>query len=197
MIPANKFFLTPEQEEYFRENYPTTLDIVLAEKFGISKNTVRRLARELGLPKDLAAIEPQRRQRISESLRRSIRINGFKGHSGNGEKTWFKAGFKPREMFGEEKFKEMHRKAVETRKKRFAEERARVNFGLLPRTKMRVIKQPQQKIQDRSYLKKRGYIIDDTNNIAYYTEATRRATRMEAKPKRFYTFKPYENKEQQ
>ena len=57
---------------------------------------------------------------------------------------------------------------------------------------MHLKKQPRQKIWQRCYLKKRGYILDERNNIAYYTDTTLRATRMESRPKRYYTFKPYE-----
>lgn len=197
MIPANKIFLTTEQDAYLRENYPVTNNQAVSEALGISERTLTRLARERGLVKDMAVIEEKRRAKMSVSVHRAFVLNKRKANPMNGVKTWFKPGFKPKEMFGEEKFANMHRKAVETRKKRFIEERARVNFGLPPRTRMKVIKQPEQKIQDRSYLKKRGYIIDDKNNIAFYTDATMRCTRLEAKPKRYYTFKPYELKELQ
>ena len=88
----------------------------------------------------------------------------------------------------------MHRKGVETRKRRFEEDAIRRKWGLPQLTKMRVGKQPRQKILDRSYLKRRGYIIDDSKNIAYYTDTTRRATKLEEMPKRFYEFLPYENR---
>jgi len=192
MIPKNKIFLTPEQDSYLCQNYPITDNETICEELGISERTVTRLARERGLVKDMSVIDEKRRKKISVSVRRAFLLMGGNDHNENGVKTRFKFGFKPLEAFGEEKFWEMHRKAVETRKRRFAEERARVNFGLPPRTRMRVIRQPSQKIQDRSYLKKRGYILDEKNNIAYYTEETRRAVRLEARPRRFYIFKPYE-----
>lgn len=197
MIPANKIFLTPEQDAYLRENYATTVNAVLCEQLHMSERTLVRLAKERGLEKDMSAIGMQRREIISASVRRAFLISGYKGNPQNGEKTRFVRGFKPAEMFGKEKWADAYRRSTETRKKIYAEEKARVSFGLPQRTKMRVIRQPQQKIQDRSYLKKRGYIIDDKNNIAFYTDATRRCTRLEAKPKRYYTFKPYELKELQ
>lgn len=192
MIPKNKVFLTPEQESYLVDNYSTTINYTLCKTLGVCPHTITRLARELGLKKDMPAIEWQRRERISKAVHHTILVRGVKRHPENGAKTRFKTGFKPREVFGEEKFIQMHKKTVETRKKIYAEERARVSFGLPQRTKIRVKRQPRQKILDRSYLKRRGYILDERNNIAYYTPETRRATRMEAKPKRFYTFKPYE-----
>lgn len=193
MIPPNKIILTAEQDAYLVENYSNTINHTLCEALGVSTRTLIRLARERGLVKDRAAIEGQRRERLSQSLKRTFRLRGGNDHSENGISTRFKTGFRPREQFGEDKFWEMHRKAVETRKARFAEERARVSFGLPQRTNMRVKRQPRQKILDRAYLKRRGYVLDERNNIAFYTDETRRATRMEAMPRRFYTFKPYED----
>ena len=196
MTPPNKIFLTSEQETYLVNNYETVINHTLCKHLGISPRTLTRLSRERGLVKDLAAIEGQRLERLSKSLRMTFLLRGGNNHSENGLRTQFKPGFKPRELFGEEKFRNMHRKAVETRKARFAEERARVSFGLPQRTNMRVKKQPRQKILDRAYLKRRGYVLDEANNIAYYTDETRRATRMEAMPRRFYIFKPYEDQHQ-
>jgi hypothetical protein len=71
-------------------------------------------------------------------------------------------------------------------------ERARALFGLEQKTRLRVKKQPLKKIQTRYYLRKRGYIIDDPAFVAYYDENTRRALKIEARPKqqRYYDFKP-------
>lgn len=192
MNPPNKIILTPEQEQYLRENYATVIHHTLCQHLGVSTRTLVRMARARGLVKDMAAIEGQRGERISKSLKHlsvigAIKITGPE----NGKASRFKPGFNAKELFGEEKFKEMHRKTVERRMQTFREERARVAFGLPQRTKLRVKRQPRQKIQDRYYLKKRGYILDETNNIAYYTADTHRATMLEERPKRFYTFKPY------
>ena len=84
-------------------------------------------------------------------------------------------------------------KRVATYKARFKTERARVIFGLEQKTKMRVKVQPHPKCNQRSYLKKLGYIIDEKEMIAYYTPQTHRAKRMEAQPRKYYYFKPFEN----
>ena len=197
MIPANKVFLTEEQDAYLRENYETIINDTLCKHLGVSVRTLVRLARERGLTKDRAAIEGQRREKLSKAVRESLRKKGYKGNPQNGIVTRFKKGFNAIEFFGREKFDEMHKKSVETRKKHFAEERARVTFGLPKRTNMKVSRQPRAKISARNYLKGRRYIIDDVNNIAYYTEDTIRSYKLEAKPKRFYTFKPYEQQREQ
>lgn len=174
------------------ESFPAVPNATLCRELGISERTLARLARERDLHKDMEAIKSIRVKHLSDALRKSTKMMRRTRHPENGKKTRFKPGFKPIDLFGEEKFHDAHKKAAETRKKRFAEEKARVTFGLPQKTRMRVIRQPKQKILDRSYLKRRGYIIDDRENIAYWTDQTRRATRMEARPKRFYTFKKYE-----
>lgn len=201
MVQHNKIILTPDQEQYLINNFSTTIHYTLCEHLGISKRTLVRMARERGLEKDMSAIEGQRRERISKSVKRAFLMNGYKGNPQNGEKTRFKPGYNAIEFFGEEKFREMHKKAIEARKRLYAEEHARVTFGLPQKTKIRVTKQPRQKILDRCYLKKRGYILDESNCIAYYTPDTNRATRMEhgwgKRIRYYYKFKPIENHEEE
>lgn len=192
MNPTNKIVLTTEQERYLHDNYATVIHHTICQHLGISKRTLVRMARERGLKKDMDAIRDQKGARVSRALKRKYLTEGFKFNPQNGMKSRFKPGYKARELFGSERFDDMHQRAVETRKQRFAEERARVTFGLPQKTKLRVKKQPRQKIQDRCYLKRRGYILDEANNIAYYTESTHRATILESRPKRFYTFKEYQ-----
>lgn len=191
--PRNKIILTPEQEEWLDANFATVIHHTICETLGISKRSLIRIARERGLVKDMKAIEGQRRERLSKSLRRSIAMARRKETgSANGVGTRFKKGYKAIDFFGEEKFREMHKKAAETRKRHFTEDQIRYRWGLPQKSRMRVSNQPRQKIQDRCYLKMRGYIMDEANCIAYWTPETRRATRMEARPRRFYSFKPYQ-----
>lgn len=191
MNPHNKIVLADEQVAWLKDNYATTLNDTIRKRLGISMRTLNRLAKTFGLSKDPAVIEVLRCEKITAEARKRSLLGKYKGHPENGLKTRFKTGYKARERFGEEKFAEMHRKTVETRRKTYIEERARVTFGLPQRTKMRVTRQPRAKIYQRYYLKKRGYILDETNNIAYWTEETTRAVKLEAMTKRYYTFKPY------
>jgi len=191
MEPKNKIVLTPEQEQYLRENYATVIHHTMCQYLGISKRTLIRFARQRGLVKDMDAIRGQKGQRISEALRKKYRIYGFKGNPENGRKSRFKKGYSARELFGEEKLLRMRRQAVETRRKTYREEAARAAFGLPQKTRLRVKKQPRAKILDRCYLKRRGYILDEVNMIAYWTADTARATVLEARPRRYYTFKQH------
>ena len=86
-------------------------------------------------------------------------------------------------------------KRVESYKKTFREEQVRRKWGVHQLTKIKVLQQPKQKVSQRSYLKKLGYILDETNNIAYWTEETTRAVKMERdwskKIHQYYKFMPY------
>ena len=183
--------LTPEELEYLRENYPTTLNRDIVEHLQTSYRTLSRWVRLYGLKKDMDAIEGKRRKLISDLSRKALLLRNYKGHPENGIKSQFKPGYNARERFGEEKFKEMHRKTVETRRKTYREERARAAFGLPQKTKMRVKRQPRPKIDQRHYLKRHGYIIDNTESIAYYTDETIRCHKLESKPRNYFKFKPY------
>jgi len=193
MTPPNKIVLTEEQVAWLKDNYATTLNDAIRKHLGISMRTLNRFAKTLGLSKDPVTIERLRCERIAVEAHKRALLGKYKAHPENGLKTRFKTGYKARERFGEEKFAEMHRKTVETRRKTYIEERARVTFGLPQRTRMRVTRQPRQKIYQRYYLKKLGYILDEANNIAYWTESTTRAVKLEAMPRKYYSFKPYQD----
>jgi hypothetical protein len=81
-------------------------------------------------------------------------------------------------------------KSAASRRKTFKVERARKLFGLPQQTKLRVMREPRGKTCHRWYLKKRGYILDEKELIAYWTEDTRRATILEKRPRQWYKFKP-------
>jgi hypothetical protein len=88
-------------------------------------------------------------------------------------------------------------KRVEHYKKTFREEQVRRRWGIHQLTKIKVLQQPRAKCSQRSYLKKLGYVLDETNCIAYWTEETTRAVKMERdwskKVHQYYKFKPYED----
>ena len=70
-------------------------------------------------------------------------------------------------------------------------ERRRAIFGLDPLTRLKVISH-RAKVRIRSRLKAKGYITGIHRNILYFTEATCRKARLEAKAARFgLTFQPF------
>jgi len=91
---------------------------------------------------------------------------------------------------------EVIEKRVATYRRTLREERARVTFGLPQKTKAKVKRQPRRKCSQRAYLKKLGYILDEPNCVAYYTDNTTRAVRMERNwdgKRNYYKFKPYQD----
>lgn len=186
--------LTPKQEAWLIRHFKHTKNAEIAEKLGISESGVHRAARQLGLKKT-----PQFRRKVQMEVAAAAKLSHLrhgtyppKGYIIPGsEKFRFKPGVNNLERIGKEREEARIRKAVESRKKTWRYEHARYIFGVPRKTKLRVAQQPRQRILDRCYLKRRGYIIDDPNCIAYWTADTRRATRLEARPRRYYIFKQH------
>ncbi len=91
---------------------------------------------------------------------------------------------------------EVIEKRVATYRRTLREERARVTFGLPQKTKAKVKRQPRRKCSQRAYLKKLGYILDEPNCVAYYTDNTTRAVRMERNwdgKRNYYKFRQIES----
>lgn len=186
--------LTPKQEAWLVRHFKHTKNAEIAERLGVCVRTVNRLATIYGLKKT-----PQFRHKTQLEAAAAAKLSHLrhgtyppKGYIiPRSEEFQFRPGEKPKDRIGEKKWKEAHDRAVESRKKTWRYEHARYIFGVPRKTKLPVAKQPQQRIQDRYYLKKRGYIIDDPNCIAYWTADTRRSTRLEARPRRYYIFKQH------
>ena len=96
---------------------------------------------------------------------------------------------------------EANAKRSATYKKLYQMEDMRVRWGLEQRTKIRLRHGCHREQDQRCYLRSLGYIVDEKKFIAYYTDDTHRASRLE-KLKRgekrgpyhcFYDFKPYES----
>ena len=187
--------MTERQERWFIKHFKHTKNAEIAEKLGISPTSVVRLARKYGLKKS-----PQFMAKCvaatTAAAKRSHLINGTyppKGFQIPGkEKGYFKVGETSLQRLGPKREAERIRKATESREKTRKSERARAVFGLPQRTKLRVIPVPVAKIKLRCYLKKCGYIIDEKERIAYYTEETKRGKRIEAKQQPWYKFRPAE-----
>jgi len=167
--------LTKEQIAYIREHYKHSVNHVLAKELGLSRSSICRIAMKYHLKKT-----PEH-------------------YSAMGRK----AGMASSEARGGVCFgvytPEVISKRAATFRKTFHEDQVRWKWGLPPKTKLRVKKQPKAKCSQRTYLTHLGYILDEENNIAYYTENTHRATRMEAytKKKCYYKFRPYEHQREQ
>lgn len=185
-----KINLTDEQIAWFIENFPKVTNAEICEHFGCKESFVHRLARKYGLTKG-DEFKKWREEKARNAVKAYYRVHTQRGNPEPIAPYRFTKGFKCKEWLGEEKFMAAIWKGVAHRKETVRVERARIAFGLEQRTKMRLKKQPHAKVCARHYLKKKGYILDEENLIAYYTDSTDRAWKMEAAPRRYYTFKPY------
>ena len=70
-------------------------------------------------------------------------------------------------------------KRVDTYKKTRNIEEMRYRWGLPQRTRIRLRHKPKSATDQSSYLRGLGYIVDESSLVAYYTDRTRRATRLE------------------
>lgn len=169
-------YLTQEQIDFVRKNFANTPNKELAENLGVSITTINNVQKKYRLTKS------------PEHLKAMHRISGLAS-----AKLGLPFNLTP----------EIIRKRAETFKKTHKLEKARVHFGLTQKTKIKIQRLPKDMINQRRYLRERGYAIDDTNLIAYYNDATKRSNRLEAIPrgqkkgviKSYYEFKSYEEKQ--
>lgn len=194
---GKKIVLTEEQEKYLVKHFKHKKNEELAEKLGISWRSVVRQARAMGLKKSTQFMHKCQREMI-EKANESNRINGTyppKGyHIPNSEKYRFKKGETPEDRIGKKREQERIKKSVASRKQTWEKETWRAvtgwAYGMPQQTKMKVLQQPKEKIEMRSYLYKRGYVLDDEEGIAYYDNLTKRGRIIEQKRQDFYKFMP-------
>lgn len=193
--PANKIFLTDEQLDWLIKKFPTTENEYLAYRLGVSESTIHRIARKYGLVKSKRFMTSKRVEAGYASIyMHKVRDDGFIPKKGDpirpgSEKGQFKAGTRPVDRLGAKKEEERVRKSAKSRAATRAAEKMRIMRGFPQKTKMRIRTVPPQAYAERHYLKKRGYTLDNAALVAYWTPETRRAVRMEARP-RIYKFLP-------
>lgn len=158
--------LPEEVVAYVVEHFKDTTNTTLAMEAGCSPSAVNKIQRRYRLTKTKEHLH----ETYSRCGKRGIEIHGIPPITEDGI-----------------------RRRTETFMRMYREEKARSVWGLPPKTRIKVRREPRLKASQRNYLKNRGYIIDQENNIAYYTAETKRAVRMEAytKKRSYYKFKPY------
>lgn len=161
--------LNAEQLAYIEAHYPNESNEQIAETLGLSKWTIKSRAEQYGWHKSKEYIKNLNRER-------AIQYENYKRVN----------------------TPEAHTKAQETRKKLYEKERLRLKWGLEQKTKRHFRTEPVQKLLQRNRLQRQGYIIDEKNLIAYYTDKTKRCPRLEAIPRgvKKGTIKPYYSFEQ-
>lgn len=161
--------LTEEQITFIRRNFATMRNQDIADALGISRSGVTNVQKIYHLRKspEFASYLAVKAGKASNLARGGRALN-----------------ITP----------EVIEKRVATYRRTLREERARVTFGLPQKTKAKVKRQPRRKCSQRAYLKKLGYVLDEPNCVAYYTQDTTRAVRMERNwdgKRNYYKFRPY------
>lgn len=193
--PANKILLDDEQLDYLVRHFKDRENEFLAYKLGISESTLHRLARRFGLTKSQAYLKA----RSVEGGHTSIYYHRKRGTSfipkkgdpvrPGSEKGWFKPGEKPVDRIGPRREAERIQRAAASRRATRLDEFVRVQKGLPQKTKLKFRTIPPKAYAERHYLKTRGYILDNSTLMAYYTPDTHRCPRLEANP-HIYHFAP-------
>lgn len=193
-----KITLTPEQQAWLVKHFPNTKNDVLMERLGLKFSTFHRIVRKLGLKKTTRFMHKCQKE-MTDKAKASHLANGTYPPKGyripRSEEHRFKPGESIKSRIGTRRWNKARKKAAEKWRQSWDEDHARATFGLPQRTALRVKRQPRQKILDRAYLKGRGYILDEVNVVAYWTPETRRATKLEAGPRRYYKFAEYHGNE--
>lgn len=190
-MSTRKIILSPEQEQYLFTHYPIDTNEEVAQHLNISPRTVCRLAAQRNLVKS-RMFWVNHNNKVSTALKhyyeKNPRPKGF--IVPNSTQYRFQKGHNLRQRIGDERYKKVQETIHERRRETVKKERRRILFGLPQRTNLKLNKQPREKIQLRYYLRKRGYIVDDSARIAYYTPSTQRGIRIERKQQPWYTFRP-------
>ena len=166
--------MTEEQVLFIRKNFADMRNQDLADAAGVSKSAISRVQKRFRLRKS-----PEQRHKM-------LTLAG-------------KASAVARDNRPLNITPDVIAKRAAAYKRTFREELIRTKWGLEQRTKINVHQEPRKKQRQRSYLKLLGYILDEKNCIAYWTENTTRAVRMEKYTERsrcYYKFLPYENEHQ-
>lgn len=166
--------LTSEQIARMAELYPDHTNKEIAETMGLSEWTVKSRAYKHGWHKSNDYIT---------SICRKVAIKNNAQERINTPEAYAKR---------EATMLKLHR-----------DEKIRIKWGLEQKTKRHYRVEPIAKLFQRNRLQRLGYIIDETNLIAYYTPRTHRATRLEAIPRgttkgsihSYYNFRPYGEQE--
>lgn len=168
--------LTEEQISYVRANFKNKTNNELASDIGVSRSTICRI---------------QRRYRLTKSAEH-IHNMGVRAGMASVASTGGRVS--------QANTPEAIAKRAATYKKTRDTEEIRYKWGLLQLTKIRLMKEPRAKKDQRHNLIRRGYIVDEKNLIAYYDSGTDRSWRLERRNasshfKSYYHFRPYDGEQ--
>lgn len=200
--------LTPEQEEAFRKYFPIRFNRDIMEMFGLSFTTVHRLAREMGLKKNMKVIQHKHAMHNKKVCEQNGYYDSIRGKQVSeackeGMRRKWAEGFHPLKQIKEanpRRYKALMKKRSEDRKEVIRKAKRRLEIGLPPGTNLHIPVYDYSRTQtlQRHYAKKQGYIVGSKREnsgeryIIYYTKDTIRGERFEKNlEKNGFTVKEY------
>lgn len=143
--------------EWMQREYPDRSNEDLAREWGVCKDTIARYGRAMGLKKSERYWQEFYRQR-GYALKFINRKNGF-----NPACNLRRCVIAPKQLLGEERWKEAIEKAKKTRRETIAAEKRRVMFGLPQKTQLRIFRKSRGKYVYEHRLRKSGYVMTSQN----------------------------------
>ena len=185
------YYLDGEIKELFIKNFPIHSNRRIMQWFGISFSTAERLARQLGLKKDMKRIRKEQARdtkRICEKngYYDSIRGKGMPESALIGLRRLRDEGSSSIARLREKspaKYRKYREKMSESFKEVWRKERLRAKYGLERKTKLNIPFHPMtraQTCQKHVMIKKYNYFADpDDRHAVCYDSQTRRSERSE------------------
>ena len=163
--------------------------------FGISRFTVKKLGKSLGLEKDMKAIQSERIEDMKETSKKYYLLRKGKKPSQKCidiNRQRILNGFNPWKVYKDrnpETYHEAVERMIRNRKESYQKERARVLYGLPQKTKMRIAVHTlsQSAFRQKSNMKIRNNYFSVPEHVSWicYDKDTRRSLRSEATARKY------------
>ena len=185
------YCLEGEIKELFIKNFPIHSNRRIMQWFGLSHSTTQRLARQLGLKKDMKRIHKEHARDIKRACEKngyyaSLRGKALPENALIGLRKLYEGGFSAISRLKEKsprKYKKYLEKMSESHKDMWRKERLRAKYGLERKTKLNIPFHPMtraQTCQKHIMIKKYNYFADpDDRHAVCYDSQTRRSERSE------------------
>jgi len=183
-----------EKMDWLVKHFKDTDNYTLADELEISESSLHRLARRFGLKKSRAFMKMTQEEatamaRFSRERYGTGPKKGVYNENLQKGRAWqFKPGENNLMRNGAESERRRRIKCRRSHRETVLKEKMRFRLGLPQKTRLRVTRQPREKILARSYLKNRGYVLDERTSTAFWNETTRRSPRLESRENYPYRF---------
>ena len=191
---TKKYVLDAEQEAIFRKLYPRTFNAKMCDLFGITASVLHRIARGLGLKKNMKVIRHKQAMAAKKTCEKNGYYDSIRGRRPSeacieASRRLRAEGFHPMKQIREQhprKYRALMAKRSAERKELYRKEELRQRYGLTRHTKLRLrVTNRRMSGQKHVMIKKRNYFADPEDpTVVCYDSQTDRSEQMEATAKR-------------